>query len=52
LAKEGYKEGEFKYLELLDAQKTFILIKRQYVEVLGKYNLLNLEIEYLLGGEK
>jgi hypothetical protein len=22
------------------------------VEVLGKYNLLNLEIEYLLGGEK
>jgi len=49
LAKEGYKEGEFKYLELLDAQKTFILIKRQYIEVLAKYNLLNLEIEYLLG---
>jgi len=49
LAKEGYEEGEFKYLELLDAQQTFILIKKQYVEVLAKYNLLNLEIEYLLG---
>jgi len=49
LAKEGYKEGKFKYLELLDAQKTSLEIKKHYIELLGKYNILILNIDYLLG---
>jgi len=48
LAEEGYKEGEFKYLDLLDAKKTFITIEKEYIKKLSRYSLLKLRINYLL----
>ena len=48
IAREGYKEGEFKYLDLLDAKKTFISIEEEYINKLSRFNLLKLRINYLL----
>jgi len=48
LAREGYREGEFKYLDLLDAKKTFISIEELYIKKLSRFNLLKLRIDYLL----
>lgn len=45
----GYREGRFSYLEVLDAQRTLIAARRQYVRALGDYHHAVAAVERLLG---
>jgi len=45
----GYREGKFDFLQLLDAQRTLFEVKGQYVEALSAYHLSRTEIERLIG---
>lgn len=47
LATEGYKEGKFEYLELLDAQRTLSDVMERYIQALLTYHQKLAEIEYL-----
>lgn len=47
LAQEGYKEGKFEYLELLDAQRTLSDVLERYIQALLSYHQRLAEIEYL-----
>ena len=47
LAKEGYKEGKFEYLDMLDSQKTLFDVKEKYIQSLQKYHQSLADIEYL-----
>jgi outer membrane protein, heavy metal efflux system len=48
-AQEGYREGKFSYLQVLDAQRTFFEIKRQYITALADYHKAKANIERLIG---
>jgi cobalt-zinc-cadmium efflux system outer membrane protein len=48
-AQEGYREGKFSYLQVIDAQRTFFEIKRQYVTALADYHKAKANIERLIG---
>lgn len=45
---EGYREGKFGYLEVLDAQKTLFEANSQYLEALGNFHLSTTAIERLI----
>lgn len=47
LAKEGYKEGKYEYLDVLDAQSTFFEIQARYIQALANYHSKKADIEYL-----
>jgi outer membrane protein, heavy metal efflux system len=47
LALEGYREGKFDYLEVLEAKRTFFEIQEKYIESLVNYHQKQLEIDYL-----
>ena len=47
LAKEGYKEGKFEYLDMLDSQKTLFEVKERYIQALLNYHQSRADIEYL-----
>lgn len=47
LAKEGYKEGKFEYLDMLDSQKTLFEVKERYIQALMNYHQSRADIEYL-----
>lgn len=47
LAKEGYKEGKFEYLDMLDSQKTLFEVKERYIQALLNYHHSRADIEYL-----
>jgi outer membrane protein, heavy metal efflux system len=49
-AQEGYREGKFGYLDLLDAQRTLFEAKRQYIDVLTLYHQSHADVERLVGG--
>lgn len=55
LIERGYKEGEFNYIDLLDAQRTWAETRISYVESLKNLNLLIADIERLavikIGGQ-
>lgn len=46
---EGYAQGKFNYLEVLDTQRSLFEAKSQYVEALASYHEAIAEIEYLIG---
>jgi cobalt-zinc-cadmium efflux system outer membrane protein len=48
-AQEGYREGKFSYLQVIDAQRTFFEIKRQYITALADYHKARANIERLIG---
>jgi cobalt-zinc-cadmium efflux system outer membrane protein len=48
-AQEGYQQGKFGYLEVLDAQRTLFEAKVQYLEALEEYHKAIVEIEGLIG---
>ena len=48
-AQEGYREGKFSYLQVIDAQRTLFEIKRQYVTALADYHKAKATIERLIG---
>jgi len=47
LIERGYKEGEFNYIDLLDAQRTWAETRISYLESLKNLNLLIADIERL-----
>ncbi len=46
---QGYKEGKFNLMQLLDAQRTLFNVKRQYIAALEDYHLIRTDIEGLTG---
>ena len=48
---EGYREGKFEYLNVLDSQRTLFNSKLQYIDALRNYHRLIFEIERLTGTE-
>jgi cobalt-zinc-cadmium efflux system outer membrane protein len=48
---EGFRQGKFGYLEVLDAQRTLFEARGRYVEALGAYHKAVADTERLIGGE-
>lgn len=46
---EGYRAGKFGYLDVLDAQRTFIGASSQYVRALADYHKAVADVERLIG---
>ena len=51
LARRGFAEGRFSYLELVDAQRTLGAVKKERIETAESYHALALELERLMGAE-
>ncbi|HYV50318.1 MAG TPA: TolC family protein, partial [Dongiaceae bacterium] len=51
LARRGFEGGKFGYLDLLDAQRSLIEVKREYLEARISYDEAVGRIESLLGRE-
>jgi cobalt-zinc-cadmium efflux system outer membrane protein len=49
VAREGYQQGKFGYLDVLDAQRTLFEAKAQYIDSLAAYHKLMAEMERLVG---
>ena len=47
--REGYREGKFGYLDLLDAQRSLFDAKGQYIDALAGYHKSVAAIERLIG---
>lgn len=47
LAQEGYKEGKFEYLDMLDSQKTLFEVRERYIQAVSSYHKSMADIEYL-----
>ena len=50
-ASEGYRQGKFSYLDVLDAQRTLIEAKIKHLEALSAYHKAKTDIERLIGEE-
>ena len=48
-AQEGFRQGKFGYLEVLDAQRTFFEAKIRYVEALAEFHRVSAEVAQLIG---
>ena len=49
-ASEGYRQGKFGYLDLLDAQRTLFQSRQQYLDMLVLYHQTHADVERLIGG--
>jgi cobalt-zinc-cadmium efflux system outer membrane protein len=47
LARKGYREGKFEYLDVLDAQRTLFDVKERYIQALVSYHISRADIDYL-----
>ena len=47
--REGYRQGKFGYLDVLDAQRTFFEAKSRYIESLSAYQKAAIDINRLIG---
>jgi cobalt-zinc-cadmium efflux system outer membrane protein len=50
LSQEGFNRGAFSFLDLLDARRTLVEVKRERIEAAASYHQFILEIERLIGG--
>lgn len=50
LARDGFAQGLFSQLDLLDAQRTLVEVRLEYIEAATGYHRLVAELERLLGG--
>jgi len=48
-ASQGYREGKFEYLVVLDAQRTFFEVRPRYIEALAQYHKARADVERLIG---
>lgn len=48
-AEEGYREGKFDFLELLDSQRTLFETKVKYIRSLSAYHRARADVERLIG---
>jgi cobalt-zinc-cadmium efflux system outer membrane protein len=46
---QGYREGKFEYLVVLDAQRTFFEVRAKYIEALAGYHKAGADVERLIG---
>lgn len=47
--RQGYREGKFDYLYVLDTQRTFFETKVQYIDAVEAYHLARTRVERLIG---
>ena len=45
----GYREGEFRFIEVLDAQRTYFNVEMEYVDALARYHRLKARVEAMTG---
>ena len=48
-AREGYRQGKFGYLDVLDAQRTLFEAKARHLDALERYHQTAVEVERLVG---
>ena len=48
-AGQGYREGKFEYLMVLDSQRTFFEVRARYIEALAGYHKARANVERLIG---
>ena len=48
-ASEGYRQGKFQFLDVLDAQRTLFEVRGQYIEALATYHKAVAALERLIG---
>ena len=48
-AGQGYREGKFEYLMVLDSQRTFFEVRGRYIEALAGYHKARADVERLIG---
>jgi len=48
-AGQGYREGKFEYLMVLDSQRTFFEVRGSYIEALAGYHKARADVERLIG---
>ncbi|MHC4558816.1 MAG: TolC family protein, partial [Planctomycetota bacterium] len=48
-ASQGYREGKFEYLDVLDAQRTLFEVRGKYIKALAKYHKSRADAERLIG---
>jgi len=48
-AEQGYREGKFEYLVVLDAQRTFFEVRGRYLKALAGYHKARADVERLIG---
>lgn len=46
---QGYREGKFEYLMVLDSQRTFFEVRAKYIEALAGYHKARADVERLIG---
>lgn len=46
---EGYRQGKFGFLDVLDAQRTYSNVRGQYIEALADYHKATAAVERLIG---
>ncbi len=49
LSRDGFAQGRFSYLEVLDAQRTLFDIKQEYIQTATAYHQFLVELERLIG---
>lgn len=49
ISREGFAQGRFSYLEVLDAQRTLFDIKQEYIQAATSYHQFLVELERLIG---
>jgi cobalt-zinc-cadmium efflux system outer membrane protein len=47
-SREGYTQGKFDYLNLLDAQRTLFEVRERYIEAIRSYHLAKADVERLI----
>ncbi len=50
-ARQGYEQGKFDYLYILDAQRTLFRTQTQYVDAVEAYHKARADVERLTGGD-
>src|SRR5829696_50222 len=49
ISREGFAQGRFSYLEVLDAQRTIFDVKQEYIQTATSYHQFLVELERLIG---
>jgi outer membrane protein, heavy metal efflux system len=49
MAQQGYREGKFEYLDMLDARKTLFELKQHYLDVVTEYQHKKADVQRLAG---
>ena len=48
-SQEGYRQGKFGYLDVLDAQRTLFDVRRRYIDAVAAYHIAIADVKRLIG---